>query len=344
MSTSGVSAARVAFDAGRDAFGGGDLLTASCEFSAALAADPGFVLACCYLGTIAVQLGRMQAAIVQFERACELEPGQARHHFEAALVYRAAGEQAMALAHCRKALELTPDLEPAYQLQAELVLPGPSYLDVISRSHAWLQPRTYLEIGVEVGSSIVLASPLTQVIGIDPAPQVNRPLGDNVRIHAATSDAFFRTTDVIAEFGGRTVDLAFIDGMHQFEYALRDFANVERCCSPRSTVLIHDCFPLSRLTAERQRQTKFWSGDVWRLVLALRKYRPDLELHVIAAAPTGLCIVRRLDPGSRLLPDRMDDIVQEFLAVDYSVLDDDKAELLCLHPNEWDSIRELLQD
>jgi len=64
---------------------------------------------------------------------------------------------------------------------------------------------------------------------------------------------------------------------------------------------------------------------------------------VIATAPTGLCVVRRLDPDSRVLEERYDAIVQESLALDYSVLDADKAGMLALYPNDWERIKSLLQ-
>jgi hypothetical protein len=35
--------------------------------------------------------------------------------------------------------------------------------------------------------------------------------------------------------------------MHHFEFALRDFANTERHCTPQSTILIHDTYPLNRV-------------------------------------------------------------------------------------------------
>jgi hypothetical protein len=107
--------------------------------------------------------------------------------------------------------------------------------------------------------------------------------------------------------------------------------------------LIHDCYPLNRLTAERERRTLFWSGDVWRLVLLLRKHRPDLSLNVIATAPTGLCVVRRLDPDSRVLQDNYEALVREYLALDYAVLDTDKAGMLARFPNDWEKIKPLLQ-
>ena len=159
---------------------------------------------------------------------------------------------------------------------------------------------------------------------------------------AETSDAFFAGHDLIAELGGMPVDLAFIDGMHHFEYALRDFANLERCCTPRSVILIHDCYPLDRLSAERIPNAVFWSGDIWRLIVLLKKYRPDLAVDTIGAPPTGLGMVRNLDPGSRLLQENHGRLCEEFLALDYAYLDQDKSIKLNLFPNDPEKIRTLL--
>ena len=142
---------------------------------------------------------------------------------------------------------------------------------------------------------------------------------------------------------GLPIALAFIDGMHLFEYALRDFMNIERHCTPGSTILLDDCLPADRRSAGRERTTDFWTGDVWRVVLALKKYRPDLRIHTVAAAPTGLCVVRGLDPASRVLSENYDAIVQEFLALDYGVLEPDKAKVLNVFPNDWERIKEILR-
>jgi hypothetical protein len=130
--------------------------------------------------------------------------------------------------------------------------------------------------------------------------------------------------------------------MHHFEFALRDFANLERHCARDSTNLVHDCHPLDRETAERDQHSVFWSGDIWRLIVLLRKYRPELAVHTIGTPPTGLGLVRNLDPGSRFLLEHYDRLYQEFLALDYSYLDEDMAGKLGLFPNEWGEIRALL--
>jgi hypothetical protein len=159
---------------------------------------------------------------------------------------------------------------------------------------------------------------------------------------AQTSDAFFAGHDLSAELDGLPVDLAFIDGMHHFEHALRDFANLERYCARSSTILIHDCYPLDRETAERDRRPFFWSGDIWRLIVLLKKYRPDLTIHTIGTPPTGLGMVRSLDPGSRYLLDHYHQLCEEFLALDYSYLEGDEAAKLNLFPNDWEKVGALL--
>jgi len=247
---------------------------------------------------IDLRTGRFREALEHFERARMLDPQNAECHFGAAVAHRDLGANEAARECCETALALDPGLHPAHGFLASLNFPGPLYLKIIAMLHSHLRPRTYLEIGVETGQSIALARRETRAIGIDPEPKITERLAPSTSIHATTSDEYFAAHDVRAEFGGLPIDLAFIDGMHRFEFALRDFMNIEKHSTPRSTILIHDCYPLSRHTAERERRTTFWSGDIWRLILILRKYRPDLSVKVIGTAPTGLGVVRDLDPGS----------------------------------------------
>jgi hypothetical protein len=263
--------------------------------------------------------------------------------FESALEHARAGRIADAIGECNAALAIQPNFTHAHLALAELALPGENYFHVLARIHAHLKPRTYVEIGVAQGDSIRMLAPGTQAIGVDPDPRVPFVLPPGVRVFAETSDDFFANHDVRAEFGGLPVDLAFIDGMHRFEFALRDFINLEALCTPDSTILIHDVYPLDERTAARDRVTNFWSGDIWRLVLLLRERRPDLAVHTVAAAPTGLGIVRNLDPHSRYLRDHLDELVQSYLAMDFGVLNGCKAERLALFPNDWPRIASLFE-
>jgi hypothetical protein len=261
--------------------------------------------------------------------------------YQRARVHRFLGRTDRAIELCRAATALA-DYNKAHALLAAIELPGPDYFSLLARIHAYLRPGTYVEIGVARGESLRLAHADTDCIGIDPAPRPKTPPGPRQRIFAEKSDDFFASRDVIAELGGRRIELAFIDGMHRFEFALRDFINIERNCEPSAIVLIHDCYPLDAATATRERNTSFWSGDIWRLILALKKYRPDLKVHTIGTAPTGLGVITNLDPSSRVLSGARDRIITEYLATDYSMLKGRKSELLGLYPNHWPAVRALI--
>ncbi|GFG73646.1 hypothetical protein MBOT_10110 [Mycobacterium botniense] len=225
---------------------------------------------------------------------------------------------------------------------ARLEFPGEDYLRVLARIHQHLKPATYLEIGIDQGLSFEIVRPETLALGVDPNPRLRKPAGPRQRVFTLTSDEFFEQCDVISELGGKTLDLAFIDGLHRIEFALRDFINVEKCCSADSIILIHDVYPIDTTSAARERTSWFWSGDVWRLILILKKYRPDLTVNVIGVRPTGLAIVQNLDPNSRVLAERQREIIDEFLALDISALDRRKDEMLNRFPNDWPSIARLI--
>jgi hypothetical protein len=190
------------------------------------------------------------------------------------------------------------------QTQAgDLICGTVSYLDVLNDLHRELRPSHYLEIGVRHGRSLALArGPAT---GVDPDPTVNYCLPSTTKIVLLTSDDFFaQPSDDPAP------DFCFIDGLHHFEYALRDFMNVEQRAAPGAVVMIDDVFPCHFLQAERERQTRVWTGDIWRLAWVLQEYRADLFLLSLDAAPTGLLLITGLDPSSRVLQDNYEAILQ----------------------------------
>jgi len=333
----------LAFESGMRAYERGEFAAAAEILGAWSKSHPGDAAAHYQVGLAAAKCKRYAEALAFFERALALDPANADFQVQAGMMRWRLGENAEAWKHCEAALERRPGMSLAHELMSVIALPGPIYFELLPRIHAFLRPRTYLEIGVESGRSIQLALPETRAVGIDPAADVRYSLGPRTTIRRTTSDDYFAGQDILADFGGLPVDLAFLDGMHNFEFALRDFINVEKHCARGSTILIHDCYPLNRETATREHNTHFWSGDTWRLFLALRKYRPDLRLHTIAAAPTGLAVARNLNPGSRVLEQNYDAIVSEHLALDYSVLDADKPGTLSLYPNEWERIEAILR-
>ena len=204
------------------------------------------------------------------------------------------------------------------------------YYGTLRRLHSALKPGTYLEIGIRKGDSLALATTSAVAIGIDPAPMLPRLAAPNAEIFAMTSDDFFATCDVREVLGGRDLDLAFIDGMHLFEYVIRDFANVERVSTHDTVVVLHDCLPIDAPSAARDRTTALWTGDVWKAVLVLRRYRPDLKLTVIDASPSGLVIVRGLDPESRVLENSAEAIVSEYTTLGFDHWERHRGEVLAL--------------
>jgi hypothetical protein len=267
---------------------------------------------------------------------------RARHLYYRARLNRWMGRRHEAAALCHRALA-SCDYSRAHRLLAELELPGEDYLRVLARVHQELRPATYLEIGVARGDSLELVMPETRAIGIDPQPQPRRPLGSHQKLFAETSDEFFARRAVLAELGGRTVRMAFIDGMHHFDFALRDFAHLEPLCEADSVIFVHDCYPLDEQTAAREQRTRFWSGDVWRLIVLLKKHRPDLAVHTIGTPPTGLGLITRLDPTSRTLAERLPALISEGLATEFATIAGRKAEALNLFPNDWAKLRAYLR-
>lgn len=180
-----------------------------------------------------------------------------------------------------------------------------NYLDALRLTHSILAPRNYLEIGCRHGASLFLAD--CPAIGVDPAFELRRQPRPGVRLFEMTSDAFFEGNDPRLVFGA-PVDLAFIDGMHLAEYALRDFVNTERVSHRGGVVVIDDVLPDRMEYASRERNTRIWTGDVYRVVLALRELRPGLDIRVYAVEMKGFCLVHGLEPGDRTLAGALDDV------------------------------------
>ena len=185
--------------------------------------------------------------------------------------------------------------------------------------HRVFRPRTYLEIGVSKGGS--LARSRAKSIGIDPAFAITAELNCDVRLFRATSDDFFTRADAFAHFDGVPVDVAYIDGMHLAEFALRDFMNVEKRMARTGVVALDDMLPRNPLEAARDRRTGLWAGDVYKLHRVLKTYRPDLTLVPLNVHPTGTYLVFGLDPDSTVLDEHYDEIEATLLTPDPQAVD-----------------------
>jgi hypothetical protein len=112
----------------------------------------------------------------------------------------------------------------------------------------------------------------------------------------ATSDEFFARDDALAVFPEGRVDLAFVDGLHLVEFALRDFINVERHTDWTSVIVLDGVLPRGSIEAARERgEKRVWTGDVFNVGEVLARYRAS------PARPAGMRCVDRWSPWSARL-------------------------------------------
>ncbi|GAA4991054.1 class I SAM-dependent methyltransferase [Actinopolymorpha pittospori] len=180
--------------------------------------------------------------------------------------------------------------------------------------HEVAQPRTYFEVGINDGRSLALSRVPT--VAVDPAFKVVKELRCDLHMVRATSDDFFARKDPFEHLKGAKLDLAFIDGMHLFEFALRDFINAERHANPGTVVVFDDMLPRNVDEAARDRHTGGWTGDVYKIVPVLQRYRPDLVLALMDTSPTGVLVVLNLDPDNTVLSDKYDEIIKTYIQPD----------------------------
>jgi predicted O-methyltransferase YrrM len=180
--------------------------------------------------------------------------------------------------------------------------------------HRLTRPRTYLETGINFGQSLTLSR--VPSVGIDPEFAIKAELFADVHLARTTSDEFFARKRPLAHLPVDVVDLAFIDGMHLAEYALRDYLAVERFTTPASVVVFDDMLPRSIDEAARHRHTAAWTGDVYKAAQALRDMCPDLIVLEVDTAPTGVAVVLTPDAGRDGVLPGYDDWLDVALAPD----------------------------
>lgn len=164
------------------------------------------------------------------------------------------------------------------------------------------------------GRSLALAR--CPAVGIDPFYAIAAELSNHVTLFRTTSDEFFARPEPLAATGGAPFDLSFIDGLHLFEFAFRDFLNAERHSSRRGVIIFDDVLPRSVDEAARERHTVAWTGDVYPMLAVLARYRPELIVLPVATQPTGLLLVLGLDPDSTVLHDHYGEIMADFRHAD----------------------------
>jgi hypothetical protein len=217
-------------------------------------------------------------------------------------------------------------MEPkAFVGDGNTFLDGDFYQTYLEQLHSMLRPKTYFEIGTLDGDMLKLSSCAS--ISVDPKYQVSsNVIGKKPTCHffQMTSDNFFAQYNPQSIFGQK-IDLAFLGAAQLFELLLRDFINTELHCSRNSVIVLHACIPMDELAAAgRQsdplRQDSFrpgyWTGDVWKIVPALKQWRPDLTITVADGTPKPLILITAPDPNNTTLSDNYQSIVDEYLNLD----------------------------
>ncbi|MFQ6170473.1 class I SAM-dependent methyltransferase [Oryzobacter sp. R7] len=227
--------------------------------------------------------------------------------------------------------------------------PTVSRHELLTRLHELLQPRTYLEVGVNDGASLALSR--TRTVAVDPFYSVVKEVRCDLHLVRATSDDFFARPDAVAHFEGVPVDLAFIDGMHLSDFVVRDVMNTEPLMARTGVVVLDDVLPRNALEASRTRLTHAWTGDVYKAVDVLLRHRPDLVVLLVNTAPTGTAVVVSLDAASTVLREVYDGELDGLLSPDpqsppLSFMDRSTSvdpDVLLASP-VWARLRELRED
>lgn len=207
-------------------------------------------------------------------------------------------------------------------------------LEVIQKIIDKIKAKTYLEIGVEFGSTFSKIN-VGKKIAIDPIIKISwkRKLVDmlkfrKVKYFEMASDKFFNKYAYL--FDKQKIDVMFVDGLHTYEQSLKDIENSLRFLNEKGIVVVHDCNPINEASASPSREItrkageKKWSGDVWKAIVHLRSVRSDLRIFTLDC-DYGLGIIMKGTPENML-----DYQPEQIGKMDYKDLADSRVKFLNL--------------
>ncbi len=173
--------------------------------------------------------------------------------------------------------------------------------------------KIYLEIGVSTGRVFFDIKSKTK-FAVDPLFKISafkrfrrtvkNPLNIFADFYPMTSDAFF-ASEAAELFKNKKIDVCLVDGMHEYEYALRDMENAVKYLKDDGVIIVHDCNPITREKAgtfkewESRNFAGEWNGDVWKAIVYLRSQRKDINVFVLDC-DYGLGIITKGHPESML--------------------------------------------
>jgi len=170
--------------------------------------------------------------------------------------------------------------------------------------------KTYLEIGVDTGRNFFYVRSADKY-AVDPEfkwsafSRIRRtiinPYNLLAKFYPTTSDEFF-AQQAGAIFSERKIDVCLVDGMHEYEFALRDIENSVKHLKDDGVIVVHDCNPTSRESAcsfKDRVPGREWNGDVWKAIVHIRSLRNDLNVFVLDC-DHGLGIITKKQPENML--------------------------------------------
>ena len=219
-------------------------------------------------------------------------------------------------------------------------------LNIIQQLINTIAAKTYLEIGVR-NANIIHRIQAPTKIGVDPAISFSKKMMIKKRLGLldfnmieVESDVFFSqyANKLLSPQG---IDVAFVDGLHEYQQAFRDVNNCLQYLNDGGVIIMHDCNPLNYAGAYPIKKSfdelaelvkagqipgwnNCWNGDVWKALVRLRIEHNDLSIFTLDL-DWGLGIITK---GSGEQIQNLS--VEELNNADYYLLEERREELLNL--------------
>jgi hypothetical protein len=126
--------------------------------------------------------------------------------------------------------------------------------------------KSYLEIGCQKNKTFNNVI-IDNKIGVDPVSGGTIQMSSNDYFDSLAEDVVF--------------DIVFIDGLHHKEQVLKDIKNSLLHLAKNGTIVVHDCLPTSFEMQVVPRETKAWTGDVWKAIVELKKTKTTIKIAVV---------------------------------------------------------------
>lgn len=201
----------------------------------------------------------------------------------------------------------------------------------------------YLEIGVFNGHIFFMGKSKFK-IAVDPEFQSDtlriigkvffNPFNLYNKYFEKASDDFFKE-DAPQLFANKKINLSFIDGMHEYSFALSDVENTLKYLSDDGVIVLHDCNPQTKVAGisfkewEARDRRGTWNGDVWRTLLHLRSLRDDINVFTLDC-DHGLGIVTKGKAENKL-----NYSLEEILQFKYEDFNANRTQWINLKPADY---------